>query len=174
MGFRAGVRSGLAVMDRLSGYAANVSRWLLPVLTVVIVYDVTLRYVFNAPTEWAFHISYMLGGSMYIFAMSYVLRIDRHVRVDLLQRRMSERTQLIIEMVLMVLLFFPLMYFLCRFSLLRTIQSWVILEKGSLGFWYPPLYPFRTVITIGLFLVFGQGIAKFVRQAFQLTKGEEL
>jgi len=174
MGFRSGLRSVLAVMDRLSGYAANISRWILPVLTAVIVYDVTLRYVFNAPTEWAFHISYMLGGSMYILATAHVLKLDRHVRVDLIQKKMSERTQLIIEIVLMVLLFFPLMYFVCRFSLLRTIQSWTILEKGSLGFWYPPLYPFRTIITIGLFLVFGQGIAKFIRQLCRLTTGEDL
>lgn len=161
-------------MDRLSKYASDISRWLLPALMLVIVFDVLMRYAFDAPTQWAFHISYMLGGSMFIFATAYVLSIDRHVRVDMLRKKMSDRTQLIVELVLMALFFFPLMYFLCRFSLLRTVASWVSLEKGSYGFWYPPLYPFRTIITIGLFLVLGQGIAAFVRGLFRLVKGEEL
>ena len=111
---------------------------------------------------------------MFILATAYVYLLDRHVRVDMLRNRLSGRSQLIVELVLMLLLFFPLMYFLCRFSLLRTLASWASLEKGSYGFWYPPLYPFRTIITIGLFMVFGQGIVAFVRKAFQLARGEEL
>lgn len=174
MRLRARLKTALSVMDRLSKWASDVSRWILPVLTGAVVYDVVARYVFNAPTQWAYHICYMLGGAMFILATAYVLQIDRHVRVDLLRKRMPERTQLIVEIVLMVLLFFPFMYFVCRFSLLRTIASWASLERGSYGFWYPPLYPFRTIITTGLFLVLGQGIASFVRLVFRLTKGEEL
>jgi len=174
MGFRIGVRKAFVVVDTLNRGVAHAARWLLPVLTAIIVYDVAARYVFNAPTEWAFHVSYMVGGSLYILATAYVMQIDRHVRVDLIKRKLSERTQLITELAFMVLLFFPLMYFLCRFSLLRTISSWVMLEKGSYGFWYPPLYPFRTVITIGLFLLAAQGIVTFVRMLFQLVTREEL
>lgn len=160
--------------DLISAWCARCVRWLVLILMGIIVYDVVARYVFNTPTVWAFHISYMLGGTICILGAAYVFQIDRHVRIDILQRRFPQRTKLLIEMILSTVLFFPWMYFLIKFSVMRTIRSWSILEKASLGFWYPPLYPLRTLITIGLIVLFVQGLIIFIRDVYLLAKGEQL
>jgi len=61
----------LGGIDRLNAKAGAFTKWLIIVLTLILVYDVILRYVFNAPTIWAFDFGYMLGGSFFTLGMGY-------------------------------------------------------------------------------------------------------
>ena len=43
----------LLLVDDLSAWVGKVFSWCILILTVVVCYDVTMRYVFSAPTGWA-------------------------------------------------------------------------------------------------------------------------
>ena len=55
--------------------------------------DVVMRYVFNRPTTWGLEISEYLLLYITLLSLSYTLLVDRHVRVDLVVKRFSERNQ---------------------------------------------------------------------------------
>ncbi|KPK92998.1 MAG: hypothetical protein AMJ94_03820, partial [Deltaproteobacteria bacterium SM23_61] len=123
----------------------------------------------RAPTLWSFDMSYMMGGSLYVLGFAWVLREDGNVRVDILSSRLSQKTQLYINLTFTILLFFPMAVMLLVTSLERTIHSWRILEKASYTIWYPPIYPLRTILSFALLIWFLQGIVTFYRTIQKLT-----
>src|SRR5690606_36161655 len=77
------------------------------VFTAVILYDVVLRYAFNAPTRWAFDVSKQLYGFYFIMLGGYALRHQAHVRVDLVTEKLSAAWRRWVEMAGYVLFYFP-------------------------------------------------------------------
>jgi TRAP-type mannitol/chloroaromatic compound transport system permease small subunit len=76
-----------AIIDRVgfaSDWSGKVVSWINIVLIITITYDVIMRYAFNAPTDWSYTLSYMLGATMFCIGQGYVQKINGHVRVDLL------------------------------------------------------------------------------------------
>jgi len=163
----------LTRIESAGTWTGKVGSWLLVVLIGCIVYNVFMRYALNAPTIWSFDISYMLGGAIYLLGLAWVLQKDENVRVDIICTRFAQRTRLIIDVALNFLLFFPLVFFIFLTSLRITLHSWKIHELASTTIFYPPLYPLRTVITIGLLLLFLQGVVNVVRSLRLLFKGAD-
>jgi TRAP-type mannitol/chloroaromatic compound transport system permease small subunit len=159
-------------MERIETLSATIGKgasWLAVALMLSIGYEVIMRYGLRAPTLWSFDMSYMLGGSLYVLGFAWVLREDGNVRVDILSSRFSKKTQLYINLIFTLLLFFPMAVMLLVTSLERTILSWRILEKASYTIWYPPIYPLRTILSFALLIWLLQGIVTFYRTIQKLT-----
>ena len=56
-------------------------------------YEVIARYLFTAPTVWAYDISRMVYGAMFVLGAGYALSKGVHIRSDFLYRKWSVRTQ---------------------------------------------------------------------------------
>ena len=80
---------------------------MIVILTLGTSYEVFVRYVFNAPTTWAFDLSYIMYGALFFMAGAYTLSRGGHVRADMLYRIWQPRTQASVDLVLYVLFFFP-------------------------------------------------------------------
>ena len=52
------------------------------ILIVVMSYEMVVRRGFDSPTLWAFDISYMLSGVIFVAAVPYALLRNEHVRID--------------------------------------------------------------------------------------------
>lgn len=167
------MRTIVRFIDSVSGYAGGLAKWFCYVLILVIVYDVTMRYLFSAPTMWAFETAMMLGGSLYGLAFAYTHRYHGHVRVDVLYVRLSSRTKAIIDIIGTLFLFFPLLGFLINTSFAMTWRAWAVGETSDITYWYPPLAPFRTMVLIGFCLLALQTMAQFIRDLYAL-RGKEL
>ncbi|RPJ39288.1 MAG: TRAP transporter small permease subunit [Deltaproteobacteria bacterium] len=168
MGF---MRSYSKWVENISEFVGKGASWLTVALMLSIGYEVIMRYGFRAPTLWSFDISYMLGGSLYLLGLAWVLKEDRNVRVDIISCRFSPKTQLYINILFTVLLFFPMAVMLLKISWERMIHSWRILEKASYTVWYPPIYPLRTLVFFAFLFWLLQGICTFYRNIEKL-KGD--
>jgi TRAP-type mannitol/chloroaromatic compound transport system permease small subunit len=162
----------VARIERTSQQVGKIGAWLGLILILSIGFEVVMRYIFRAPTLWSFDVSYMLGGSMYVMGLAWVLRDEGNVRVDIISTRFPAKVQIYINLILTILLFFPMAIFLFKISLERTIHSWRILEKASYTVWYPAIYPLRTLVCLAILLWLLQGFATFYRN-IQKLKGEK-
>ena len=133
------------------------------VLVLVMVYEVGARYVFNAPTIWAYETAMMLGATIAVLAWPYTHRHHGHVRVDVIYTHLPPRGKAIIDVVCFSLLFFPLLFALICTAGTRARFAWSIGEVLDEGYWYPPATPIRIVIVLGLSLFALQGVAHFIR-----------
>lgn len=159
---------GIGVVSEWSG---RVVMFLVIVLIVSIAYDVFARYLFNAPTIWSYTFSYMLGTAIIAIGLPYVYYHNSNVRVDVIYSKLPPRGRLILDMVLTILLFFPMVFLLIKVFGEDLWQAYLCGEVATDSIWYPILWPFKLVVTLGFVLLFLQGIATFVRDLERLFKG---
>jgi TRAP-type C4-dicarboxylate transport system permease small subunit len=100
-------------LDRLAVFVGRVTMMLIVCLTCVMLYEVILRYVFEAPTLWANELSLWLAGFVFLCAGLYAMQQRSHIRIfllyDMLPRGL-QRTCDIISTSLIVLFAFFLIY----------------------------------------------------------------
>ncbi len=159
-------------IDQLSTWIGWAVSWLVLIFTFFIGYEVAARYLFNAPTRWAFDLSYMLGGSFFLLGQAYTLRYKQHVRIDIFYTRFSPRAKALIDVIFYLLFFFPLWGGLLYTLIPYVASSWELGERSMQGYWQPVIYPFKTVMPIGVGLFLLQGLADFLRRINVLLKGE--
>jgi len=162
------------LIDSISEWTGKSLSWIVVVLTAVLGYEVLMRYFFNAPTLWAYDISYMLGGTFFLVGASYTLWMKGHVRIDIFYSRFPPRTQALIDVVFMLIFFFPVWIGLLYKLIPYVWLSWKLGERSLESYWRPIIYPFKTVMPIGVLLLSLQGIAEFIRRVFMLVKEKEL
>ena len=54
---------------------------------LVMSYEMVVRRILNAPTLWAFDVSYMLSGMIFVMATGFTLLRNEHIRIDFLSTR---------------------------------------------------------------------------------------
>jgi TRAP-type mannitol/chloroaromatic compound transport system permease small subunit len=162
----------LFMIDRLSAWSGKVFAWTVVVLTLIICYDVTLRYILNDPTQWGFDLAYILFGTLFMMAGAYTLSRNGHVRADMMYRTLKPRTQAAFDLVLYVLFFVPGIAALVYAGVEFTQVSWAMKEVSSVTSSGTPIYPFKLVIPIAGGLLLLQGLAEIVRCVICLRTGQ--
>jgi len=163
-----------AIIDRVgsvSNWSGKLVSWINVVLIITISYDVIMRYVFNAPTDWSYTLSYMLGATMFCIGQAYVQRINGHVRVDLLYVKFSPRTKLLLDVLFTILFFLPTFFMVSRNLWVNFFYAFHVKEKAIHSTWYPLTWPYKLLIAIGFTLFFIQGLVGLIQDLRAAAKG---
>lgn len=137
-------------IDAISRTLARVAELVTLVLVASMIYEVAARYLFGAPTIWAFDISYMCTGTLFILGAAYALRQDAHVRIDFLSQRMSPNLRGGIEGVIFVLLLLPIFTVMSWFAIGRAWRAYQTGEVEMVSPWAPLMWPFYALLALGL------------------------
>ena len=77
--FSGRTRSAIKVLDQISILSGKSFGWLIIPMVLCLVYEVFARYLFNAPTLWAYDMTYMLYGSHFMLGAAYTLAMQGHI-----------------------------------------------------------------------------------------------
>lgn len=149
-------------------FAAKLGAWLIIPMTLSLVYEVVLRYIFDNPTIWAYDTTYMMAGTLFMLGAAYALRNGSHVRADFLFSALRPRWQALIDVVLYAVVYFPAIWLFFSASLTFTMQSWQQSETYPSSPWMPIIYPLKTVMPLTLFLLLLQGVSEFLKAVWTL------
>ena len=83
-------------------------------------YDVVLRYVFNAPTSWGNDLNAFLMGGSFVLSIAYAMSTDAHVRVDLLYNEHTRPRLAYVDFIGLTFIVLPAVAFI----------SWGLLEPS--------------------------------------------
>jgi len=161
--------NGIDVLSRGTG---RVVAYFVPLMMLILVYEVVLRYIFNEPTKWAHETSGMLFGSYFMLLGGYALYSRAHIAMDLLYGRWSPRRQAIAD-VFTYLLFFFFIGALFWLGGEYAGKSFLRLEHSRTA-WGPPIWPFKMMIPVGALLFLLAGVAKLIRDLNLAIRGKEL
>lgn len=161
----------LVFIDSLNLWIGKSFAWLILVLTLGISYEVLVRYVFRAPTTWAFDFSYINYGALFLMAGAYTLSRNGHVRADVLYRFWQPRTQATMDLVLYIIFFLPavlaFMYSGYKFAEMSVrFREVSIFSPAGV-----PVFPLKTLIPVTGVLLFIQGFAEIVRCVLCIKTG---
>ena len=161
----------LFFIDSLSTWVGKAFAWLILVLTLGISYEVFVRYALRAPTTWAFDMSYIMYGSMFLMAGAYALSRNGHVRADVVYRLWKPRTQATMDLVLYFLFFLP------------AVAAWIYagwayakfsIQFREVSIFSPagvPVFPLKALIPATGVLLLLQGIAEIIRCVICIREG---
>ena len=159
----------LSIIERLTGSFGVIGAWIVLPLIAATVYEVMSRYLFNAPTIWAYELGYMATGANFLLGSAYALREKAHIRIDVLYTRFSPRTKALIDSAGYLLLFLPVALWLSYRLGIYALEAFLSGELSGQSAWNPVIWPFRLVFFSGIFLLSLQGIAELIKAVAVLT-----
>lgn len=162
----------LLLVDKISLWMGKAFAWCILIMTFGMTYEVFVRYVLRSPTVWAFDLSYIMYGTLFMMAGGYALSRDAHVRGDVLYRLWKPRTQARVELVLYFLFFFPGILALIFAGIDYAAESWSYGETSIFSPANIPIFPFKTVIPVAAAVLLLQGIAQVMRCIVCIRTGE--
>ena len=162
----------ITTIDTINLWAGNIFAWLTVPLIFTVMYEVTARYVFTAPTVWAYDMSRFLYGAMFVLGAGYALSKGVHIRSDFLYRDWPVRVQGTLDLALYLIFFFPTMLILLWVCGDWALTSLVRGERGMDTAWAPLLGPVRMSLPIGIALLALQGVAETFRAAYAAKTGK--
>lgn len=162
----------LTLIDAISRWTGLIASISLLLMTLVVTYEVASRYLFNAPTIWAWDVNVQLMLLLIMLGLAETYRRDAHVRVDVLVGMFSARTRAWLDVA------FAPVFFLVAGVIVWA--GWIYFTKSySRGqtastVFAPPLWPVKFTIVLGGAVLFLQGIAKFIRDFAHAISGRPL
>jgi TRAP-type mannitol/chloroaromatic compound transport system permease small subunit len=156
------------VVDGLSDIFGFVAKWLVLLACVISAGNATIRYLFNYSSNGWLEIQwYMFAGIVFLGA-AQTLRLNEHVRVDLVYSAVSDRARLWIDIVGIILFLLPAMAFLLYLTTPFFLNSWRLQEissnAGGLILW-----PVKMILPLGFLLLLLQGFAELAKRIAALA-----
>jgi TRAP-type mannitol/chloroaromatic compound transport system permease small subunit len=166
------IQSLLHGIDQLSKSVGHAFAWCIVILTLGTSYEVFVRYVLNDPTSWAFDMSYILYGALFLMSGAYALSRNAHVRGDIFYRLMPTRVQGRLEFVLYIFFFFPgviaLMYSGWSYAM-DSMRIGEVSVNSPIGV---PIWQLKLIIPAAGALLALQGVAEMLRCIVCIRTGE--
>lgn len=147
------------------------SMLIIPLLGVVM-YEVLMRYGFNAPTVWGFEMTGFLYGMHYMFGLSYTDVRKGHVRVDIFTSMASKKGQAVVSALTTLVFFMPVMVCMTIWSTIYAYSSVEVLERNSTS-WAPSIWPIKIVMALCFLFLLLQGIANLIHDLQTIFDKEE-
>lgn len=152
-----------ALNDRL-GRLAEVCVVLACVISAA---NAMVRYAFDISSNAWLEIQWYLFAVMVLLGASFTLRMNEHVRVDIVYTHLSERGKEWLDLVGTIVFLLPSMLVLAWFAWPFFMQSWSIQEvsmnAGGLIRW-----PVKILLPVGFVLIALQGVSEIIKRAAAL------
>jgi TRAP-type mannitol/chloroaromatic compound transport system permease small subunit len=137
--------------------------WLILAVVLISATNATIRKAFNYSSNAYLEIQWYMFSVIFLFGAGYVLLRNEHVRIDIIQGRLSARTQNWIDVFGLVFFLFPMAFVIMYFSWPLFMDSFtrneVSTNAGGLVIW-----PARLMVPIGFFLLILQGVSELIKR----------
>ena len=164
----------IRVIDTFTDFTGSIFAWLSMPLVAGVAYEVFARYLFNAPTIWAYDLTYMLYGALFMLGAAYALHKGAHIRTDFFWDSFTPRTKGLIDTISYVVFFFPSLTALGLISCHEAAYSLQINETSDQTPWRPILWPFKVIVPIACLLLMIQGVSELLKSFYMARTGIEL
>jgi len=158
-------------IDVISEWAGKFASFAILIMIMTIIWDVVLRYVFNAGAMWGYGSYGKLLLFYIVFGAAYALLTRAHVNVDIVYHRFPLRVRAVTDMITASLTFL-----FCIILLLHTLPpayEQALRLKLSPRIFSPAGWPLAMLVPIGLLFFLLQGLSKFIRDLVTALTGKE-
>lgn len=144
-------------VDKMNLVLGNGVAPLTLVITIIVLLEVTARYLFNRPTTWANEVNQYLLCALVMFGGGYTLSKYGHTKVDILHVWFSKRGQALVEILIglcVLTIASPIIWYgtILTFEAIQTGQTSV--SAAEL-----PLWPSMATVPLGALFLGLQGLS---------------
>ena len=154
-------------VDRMSGWAGAIASVLVLLACLVSAGNASIRYLFNYSSNGWLEIQWYMFGALVFLGAAHTLRMNEHVRVDLIFSSLSDRGQTWIDVIGFTFFFLPVTIFLFTLSVPFFLSSFrsgeVSSSAGGLILW-----PAKLLLPLGFGLLTLQGMSELIKRVLIL------
>ena len=161
-----------AGMDRVSLFFGWVAAWLVLASCLISAGNAASRYLFSLSSNAWLEIQWQMFAGIFLLGAPWVLKLNEHVRVDLLYGSAPPRRKLWIDVIGIPLFLFPSMAVMAWFSWSFFLTSYHSGEYSSNAGGLP-LWPVKLLLPVGLVLLLLQGVAELIKRVAALRAHDE-
>ena len=158
----------MSLGDSLIERLGNVLNLLMIALVCVVIIVVIGRYFFDIGSIALQELTTYLHATIFMLGVSYTLKHDGHVRVDIFYRNFSEKKQALVNVIGGLMFIFPMSIFIGWSSWDYVLASWSIMETSTENNGLPFIYLLKTVMLIMPFLLAIQGLITVAKNLLAL------
>lgn len=156
------------VIDRLNTGIGKLASWAVLLACVISAGNATFRYLFSNSSNALLEIQWYLFSAIFLLGAALTLKLNEHVRVDLVYMSVGERGRLWIDIIGFTCFMLPATIILTYMSWDFFMQSWIQNETsanaGGLVRW-----PVKLMMPIGFGLLSLQGVSELIKRIATLV-----
>lgn len=155
------LRTYIRLITTLNRWLFKLAAALMLIIVPVMLYEVTSRYAFNAPTTWGMELSVLLFGPYFLLGGPYLMHIGGHVNLDILRRRLAPLPGRVLDSInfTVIILFCTILMY---YSWPLAVQAFEYKET-TFSAWNPPLWPYKFTVPVAAALLGLQTLAEFIQ-----------
>ena len=146
-------------IDRVNSVAGYLVSWLTTLLVLVVCYDVFSRYLMGKSFVAVQELQWHIFAIIFLAGSGYTLKMDKHVRVDLIYSHLSDKGKAWINLLGTILFLIPFAVVMIWASKDFVMNSFQIKEISPNPGGLPARYVLKGVIPFAFFLIFLQGVS---------------
>lgn len=162
----------IKILEMPTRFFGGIAALLILPLVGALIVEVFSRHILGTPTVWAFEISYMVMGTLFVLGMANALRLKQHVSVDLLSMKMSKRVAASIRAIFYIMLL-PIIIWLTWELAYYFYEAYESGERSGRSAWNPIVWPIYFTWFLGFLLLVLQLIAELLKATMTIISGKE-
>ena len=155
-------------VDKMNAFFGQVATWLILIACLISAGNASSRYVFSASSNAWLEIQWYLFSAIFLLGASYTLKVNEHVRVDVIYSIISDRARLWIDAVGMAIFLLPATALLAYMNWPFFVESWSI-QEGSSNAGGLIRWPVKLLPPIGFALLTLQGVSELIKRVAALA-----
>jgi TRAP-type mannitol/chloroaromatic compound transport system permease small subunit len=152
-----------AIVDAMNEKFGIIANWLVLLACLISAGNATSRYLFSASSNAWLEVQWYMFAGMVMLGAAYTLKMNEHVRVDLLYGIYPERVRIWVDIICGVLFLLPICVIMVYFTWPWFVESISIGETssnaGGLIRW-----PVKLLLPVGFFLLIFQGLSEIIKR----------
>jgi TRAP-type mannitol/chloroaromatic compound transport system permease small subunit len=156
------------VIDGISDAFGFIAKWLVLLACLVSAGNAVVRYLISYSSNGLLEIQWYMFGGVVLLGAAQTLRLNEHVRVDLLYSNVSDKARLWIDIFGFTVFLLPVMAYLTYLTWPFFVSSFqskeMSMNAGGLILW-----PAKALLPLGFALLFLQGLAELAKRIAALT-----
>jgi len=155
-------------IDELSKWAGALGAIATMALAILIVYDASMRYIFNEGSVALQELEWHLFDILFLLGLSYALKQNKHVRVDIFYDRFSPKFKEIVQIITMIFFVIPLGLLVVWFSWDFVHQSFMQGEMSPDPGGLCCRYIIKSFVIISFILLILQAISETIKAFYRM------
>jgi TRAP-type mannitol/chloroaromatic compound transport system permease small subunit len=152
-----------SLVDRCNERIGRAAAWLTLFAVVICTVNAVIRYSLNMSSNAWLEMQWYLNAAMFLLVAAYALKINAHVRIDVIAGRLSPRAQAWIDVFGGLFFLMPACLIIAWYAWPALLSSWNINEMssdhGGLIRW-----PMRLLIPVAFLMLALQGVSEVIKR----------
>lgn len=149
--------------DKFADAIGNVTAVAMVLMILNVFYDVVMRYFFKSGSIAMQEMEWHLFSVIILIGISYTLKEDGHVRVDLVYDRLTPRRKALINMIGAVLFILPITFLVGFDSIANVKEAYASMEGSGDPGGLPYRWIVKALIPLSFLLLFITTIGFFIK-----------